>query len=62
MAKIAWERPEKCPVVNGYVIRVMTTSPDRGARPVETKESRAGSEPQGGNASKGGKEELQEGQ
>ena len=28
MGKIAWERPENCPVVNGYVIRVMTTAPE----------------------------------
>ncbi len=27
MAEIAWERPGKCPVVNGYVIRVMTKVP-----------------------------------
>jgi len=32
MAKIAWERPDKCPVVNGYVIRVMTTAPEPPAR------------------------------
>jgi hypothetical protein len=28
MGKIAWEKPENCPVVNGYVIRVMTTAPE----------------------------------
>jgi len=28
MAKLEWMAPEKCPVVNGYVIRIMTTVPD----------------------------------
>ena len=27
MAKIAWEKAENCPVVNGYVIRVMIERP-----------------------------------
>ncbi len=28
MAKLAWEAPDKCPVVNGYVVRIMTTVPE----------------------------------
>ena len=29
MARIAWRKAEDCPVVNGYVIRVMTEKPKR---------------------------------
>jgi hypothetical protein len=51
MAKLVWERPEKCPVVNGYVIRIMKESPvtrrtstDLGSREGEKQRSDKGEE------------------
>jgi|GEM_PF-6002402 len=28
MAKLEWEVPTRCPIVNGYVVRIMTTAPE----------------------------------